>query len=85
MGASKQVKIPFYRRNGPQRGQRLGADAQVTWRTEFPFLPKNVIPAAKRVGIDLLDFVVPENADEVSGRKKFKTTAKSVGRQTLRK
>ena len=44
-----------------------------------------IVPAAKRVGADLLEFAVPENADVITGRKNFKTAAKSVGRQTLRK
>ena len=46
---------------------------------------KYVVPAAKRVGADLLEFAVPEIAEVVSGRKNFKTAAKSVGRQNLRK
>ena len=43
------------------------------------------ISFAKRVDADLLEFAVPEIAEVVSGREKFKTAAKSVGRQTLRK
>ena len=53
--------------------------------TAFPFLRKYIVPAAKRVGADLLEFAVPEIAKVVSGRKNLETTAKSVGRQTLRK
>ena len=34
---------------------------------------------------DLLEFAVPEVADLVSGKKNFKTAARSVGIQTLRK
>ena len=34
---------------------------------------------------DLLELAVEEIADVVSGRKIFKSAAKSVGRQTLRK
>ena len=37
------------------------------------------------MGADLLDFAVPEIADVVHGRENFKTAAKNVGRQTLRK
>ena len=37
------------------------------------------------MGVDLLEFAVPEVADVVSGKKNFKTAAKSLGRQTLRK
>ena len=84
MVASRQVEIPFYRGLGWQRGRRFGALAQVIGRTGIPFLRKHTVPAAKRVGADLLEFAVPEIA-EVSGRKNFKTAAKSVGRETLRK
>ena len=37
------------------------------------------------MGADLLGFAVPEIADIVSGRKNFKSAAKSVGRKPLRK
>ena len=50
----------------------------------FPFLRKYIVPAAKRVGADLLEFAVPEVADVVIGMKNSKTAAESVGRQTLR-
>ena len=85
MDASRQVEIPYYRGVGRQHGRGFGALAQVIGRTPIPFLPKYIVQAAKRVGADLLEFAVPEIADVVSGRKKFNTAAKSVGRQTLRK
>ena len=85
MVASRQVEIPYYRAFGRQRGRRFGALAQVIGRTAIPFLRKYVVPAAKRVGAYLLEFPVPEVAEVVSGRKNFKTAAKSVGKQTLRK
>ena len=59
--------------------------AQVIGRTAIPFLRKYIVPAAKGVGADLLEFAVPEVADAVSGKKNFKTAAESVKRQTLRK
>ena len=37
------------------------------------------------MGAELLEFAGPEIAEVVCGRKKFKTAAKIVGRQTLRK
>ena len=85
MVASRQVEIPFYRGIGRQRGRGFGALAQVTGRTAIPFLRKYIVPAAKRVGVNLLEFAAPEIAEVVSGRKNFKTAAKSVRRQTLRK
>ena len=85
MVASRQVEIPFYRGVGRQLGRGFGALAQVFGRTAIPFLLKYIVPAAKRVGADLLEFAVPKIAEVVSGRKKCKTAAKSVERQNLRK
>ena len=85
MVAWREVEIPFYRGVGRQRGSGFGALAQVIGRTALPFLRKNIVPATKRVRADLLEFAVPEIAENVIGRKNFQTAAKSVGRQTLRK
>ena len=85
MVVSRQVEIPFYRGVGRQRGRRFGALAPVIGRTAIPFSRKCIVPAAKRVGADLLKFVAPGIAEVVSGEKNFKIAAKSVGGQTLRK
>ena len=85
MVAPRQAEIPYYRGVGRQRGRGFGALAQVIARTAIPFLRKEIVPAAKRVGADFLEIAVPEIAEVVSGRKNFKRAAKSVGRQTLRK
>ena len=80
-----KVEIPYYRGFGRQRGRGFVALAQVIGRTEIPFLRKYIVPAAKRVGADLSEFAVPKIADVVGGGKNFKTAAKSVGKQTLKK
>ena len=85
MVVSRQVEIPYYRGVGRQRGRGFGALAQEIGRIAIPFLRNYIVPAAKRVGADLLEFAVPEIAEVVSGRKNIETAAKSVGRQTLRK
>ena len=85
MVASRQVEIPYYRAVGRQRGRRFGALAQVIGRTAIPFLRKYIVPAAKSVSADLLEFAAPEIGEVISGRKTFKSAAKSVGKQTLRK
>ena len=85
MVASRQVEIPYYRAVGRQRGRGLGALAQNIGRTAVPFLREYVVPAAKRIGADLLEFAAPEIGEVISGRKSFESTAKSVGKQTLRK
>ena len=68
-----------------QRGRGFGALPQVIGRTAIPFLRKNIVPAAKCMNADLLQFAAPEIAEAVSGGQKFKTAATNVGRQTLRK
>ena len=85
MVASREVEIPYYRGVGRQRGRELAALEKVIRRTAFAILRKYVVPAAERMGADLWAIAVPEIADAVSGRKKFKTAAKGKGRQTLRK
>ena len=85
MVASNTLELPYYKGIGRQRGRGFGALAQVIGRTAIPFLRKYIVPAAKRVRADLLEFAVPVVADAVSGKKNFKTAAKSVGKQTLRK
>ena len=83
MVASNTLELPYYKGIGRQRRRGFGALLQVIGRTAIPLLKKYIVPAAKRVGADL--FAVPEAADVVSGKKNFKTAAKSVGRQTLRR
>ena len=79
MVGSNTLELPYYKGNGRQRGRGFGALAQVIGRTAIPFLRKYIVPAAKRVGAGLLELAVPEVADVVSGKKNFKTAAKSVG------
>ena len=85
MVASSTLELPYYKGIGRQRGRGLGALSQVIGRTAILFLRKYIDPAAIRVGADLLESAVPEVADVVRGKKNFKTAAKSVARQTLRK
>ena len=85
MVASNTLELPYYKGIGRQRGRGFGVLAQVIGRTAILFLRKYIVPAAKRVGAGFLEFAVPEVADVVSGKKNFKTAAKSVGRQILRK
>ena len=85
MVASRQADIPYYWRVGRQRGRQFGALAEVIGRPAVPFLCKYIVPAAKRLGADVLEFAAPEVGEVISGRKSFKSAAKSVGKQTLKK
>ena len=85
MVASRQVETPYYRGVGRQRGRGFGALAQDVGRTAIRFLRNYVVPAAKRIGADMLEFAAPEIGEVISGRKTFKSAAKRVGKQTLEK
>ena len=85
MVESNTLQLPYYKGIGRQKGRGFGALAQVIGRTAIPFLRKYIVPAAKRVGADLLEFAKPEVAAFVSEKKNFKSAAKNAGRQTLRK
>ena len=79
MVASRQVETPYYRGIGRQRGRGCGTLSQVFGRTAISFLSNYVVPAAKRVGAELMDFAASEIADVSIVRKTFRTAAKSVG------
>ena len=85
MVASRQVEILYYRGVGRQRGRGFAALAHVIGRTGIPFLRKYVVPAAKRIGAEMLEFAAPEFGEVICGRKSFKSAAKSVGKQILKK
>ena len=86
MVALRQIEVVFYRNiSRQQRGRGLDALAQGSGRTAILFLRNYIVPAAKGEGTDLFEFAVPEIAEDVSGRKNFKTAAQSVGRKILRK
>ena len=83
--ASREVELPYYKGVGRQRGRGFVALAQVVGRTAIPFLKRYVVPAARRIDADMLGSAVPEIADVFSVKQNFKTAAKHVGRQTLKK
>ena len=85
MVASRLVEIPYYGTVGKQRGRGFGALTQVFGRTAIPFLRTFVVPVAKRIGADMLEFAEPENGEVFSSRKSFKTAEKGVGKQTRKK
>ena len=64
---------------------RFGALAQTILRTANPFLRRFVVPAAKRVGGDLIEKTAPEIENVLTGKKKFKSAAADFGKKTQRK
>ena len=85
MVATTSADLPYFRGHSRQRGRGFGALAQTLGRTAIPFISKYVVPAAKRIGADLLGYAAPEIGDVLTGKKKIKTFAKDVGSKTIRK
>ena len=85
MVASRQMEIPYHRGVGRQKGRGFWALTQIIGRTAIPFFRKYVVPTAKRIGVDMLGFAAPDIGEVVGGRNSFKSAAKSVGKQTLKK
>ena len=44
-----------------------------------------IVPAAKRMGADLIEMAAPEIGNVLTGKKKLKSVAADVGKKTLRK
>ena len=84
MVASRQIDIPFYMAIGQQSGRGFRALAQVFGGTAISVLCENIVPVAKGVGVNLLEFAATEIVEVVSARNVFKTAAKSAKRQILR-
>ena len=61
---------PYFRGYSRQRGRGFGALAQTIGKTAV-FLRQYVVPAAKRVGADLIELAAPEVGKVIDGRKKF--------------
>lgn len=77
--------LPYFRGTQRQRGRGIGALAAVLGRTAIPFVRKFVVPAAKRIGSNLLEAAAPDIGDLIVGKKKIKSFAKDVGSRAIRK
>ena len=80
MVVSTQVGIPYYIGIGRQRKRGFGALVHVIGGTATPFLLKNVVPAAKRIRADMLEFAASKNGEVISGRSSSKTAAKECAK-----
>ena len=55
--------LTYFQGYARQRGRGLESLAQTIERTTIPFLRRYVVPAAKRVGADLIEMAAPEIAN----------------------
>ena len=73
-----QDQLPYFRGHARQRGRGFGALAQTIGRTAIPFIRRYVVPAAKRVGADLISAAAPDLGDLLTVKKKVKVLLKTL-------
>lgn len=76
--------LPYFRGVPRQKGRGLGALAGTVIRTAFPIIKKFVIPAAKKIGRDVIGAAVPEIGEVVSGRQSVKRALKRTANTAIR-
>ena len=77
--------LPYFSGVRRQRGRGLGAFAGTVARSAFPILKKYFVPAAKRIGKDLIEAAIPQIDEVMSGRSNIKKAAKRTATATLKK
>ena len=77
--------LPYFSGHYRQRGSGFGALASDIGRIALPLARKFIIPAAKRVGKDLLLQSLPELMDVVSKKKSPKQALKNTISNTVKK
>ena len=68
-----------------QRGRGFGALARTVARTTLPFLKKYVLPAAKKIGRDVIKSAIPEIGGVLSGQTSIKKAVKKTAKSTIQK
>ena len=69
MVAPRELELPYYLGVTKQRVRGFTVLAEIIGRTAVPFVKQFIVPAARRDGADLLEYVVPEIAEVISGKK----------------
>ena len=83
MFASRQVKMHTVEGLEDKGEGGLGLSHKLLGELQFLFYVN--MSSAKRIEADILEFAAPVIGEVISGRKSFKSAAKSVGKQTLNK
>jgi len=82
---SKQVYLPHFTSYNRQRGSGIGALAAGIGRVALPFAKNYILPAAKKIGKELLVQSVPEVFDVIAKRKSPRAAAKTAVKKTIKK
>ena len=76
--------LPYFEGNPRQRGRGFGALARTIARTTLPILKKYVLPAAKKIGRDVIESAIPEIGGALSGQTSIKKAVKTA-KSTIQK
>ena len=82
---ANQASLPHFSGYYRQRGSGFGALAAGIGRVAIPFAKKILLPAAKKIGKELLLQGAPEFVDAVTKRKTPRQAAKATIRNTVKK
>ena len=77
--------LPYFKGVPRQRGRGFGALARTVARTTLPILKKYVLPAAKKIGRDVIESAIPEIGGVLSGQTSIKKAGKKTAKSTIRK
>ena len=67
----------YFKRVPRQRERGFGALARTVARNTLPLLKKYVLPAAKKIGRDVIESAIPEIGGVLSGQTSIKKAAKN--------
>ena len=77
--------LPYFKGVPRQRGRGFGALARTVARTTLPNLKKYVLPAAKKIGRDVIESAIPEIGGVLSGQTSIKKAVKKTAKSTIQK
>ena len=80
-----QATMPHFSGHYRQRGSGFGALAMGVGRVAFPLARKVIVPAAKRIGKELLAQAAPELVDIATRKKTPKQALKNTAKNTIKK
>ena len=83
--ANQVTSLPHFSGHYRQRGSGFGALAAGIGRVALPLARRFILPAAKRIGRELLKQGVPEIVDVVSKKKSPKQALKNTVSNTIKK
>ena len=77
--------LPYFKGVPRQRGRGFGALARTVARTTLPILKKYVLPAAKKIGRNIIESAVAEIGGVLSGQTSIKKAVQKTAKSTIRK